>query len=191
MKKSVIKFTKTRKVQLPYRAHSQDAGIDFYVPKFDKLFLEALEEKNKDLFIKPSQSMGIVSQSNTLILSGESSNNRIVSDFNLFDENAEIIKTNTTFEVKNYRSGFNYLESVVEVNIFWADRKAGMGLLSSIDYKIIEKQNASVWIVQAGIFNRCEGEMSVCGGGGSFHGCLEFIDAESGEILAQGFYGYG
>lgn len=92
MKKSVIKFTKTRKVQLPYRAHSQDAGIDFYVPKFDKLFLEALEEKNKDLFIKPSQSMGIVSQSNTLILSGESSNNRIVSDFNLFDENAEIIK---------------------------------------------------------------------------------------------------
>ena len=33
MKKSTIKFTKTRDVQLPTRGHEYDAGIDFFVPE--------------------------------------------------------------------------------------------------------------------------------------------------------------
>lgn len=50
MAKSVIKFTRLRNVSLPKRGHKHDAGIDFFVPKFDKIFVEDLKKKNPDLF---------------------------------------------------------------------------------------------------------------------------------------------
>ena len=46
-----IKFLKTRDVKSPSRANKWDAGIDFYVPKFTKEFLEILDEKNPDINI--------------------------------------------------------------------------------------------------------------------------------------------
>ena len=54
MSKEVIKFLKVREVKDPNRAHTTDAGIDFYVPKFTKKFIEDLKEKNKDLFFHKS-----------------------------------------------------------------------------------------------------------------------------------------
>lgn len=44
-----ISFLLTRNVKAPNRAHSDDAGIDFYVPKFTKSFLQAVNEKNPTL----------------------------------------------------------------------------------------------------------------------------------------------
>lgn len=41
-----IKFLKIRDVKSPSRAFTYDAGIDFYVPKFDKKFIKDLKEKN-------------------------------------------------------------------------------------------------------------------------------------------------
>ena len=93
MAKSIIKFTKTREVQLPSRGHAHDAGIDFYVPKFDKSFLVALEEKNETMFQKPCQcnNGSLYISSGTLTLSGGSSPNSDVK-FDLHDENSGIIK---------------------------------------------------------------------------------------------------
>ena len=46
MSKESIKFLKIRDVKSPTRAYEFDAGIDFYVPEFNKQFLEDLAEKN-------------------------------------------------------------------------------------------------------------------------------------------------
>ena len=46
----VILFTKVKDVKLPHRGHSTDAGIDFFVPKFDEKFINDLKEKNPLLF---------------------------------------------------------------------------------------------------------------------------------------------
>ena len=52
MKKSKeeIKFLKVRDVKSPNRAFEYDAGIDFFVPKFTKDFVEDLKEKNPLIF---------------------------------------------------------------------------------------------------------------------------------------------
>ncbi len=50
VEKEVIKFLKVREVLSPKRAYSFDAGIDFFVPKFTKKFLEDLKGKNSKLF---------------------------------------------------------------------------------------------------------------------------------------------
>lgn len=41
-------FIKTRDVKSPCRAHDTDAGIDFFVPKFDEEFIKELKAKNSD-----------------------------------------------------------------------------------------------------------------------------------------------
>ena len=46
MAKSVIKFARLREVRWPERGHEHDAGIDFFVPKFDASFMTALKNKN-------------------------------------------------------------------------------------------------------------------------------------------------
>ena len=46
----IIKFTKTRNVKLPLRGHPTDAGIDFFVPKFDKEFVKDLKTKNSNIY---------------------------------------------------------------------------------------------------------------------------------------------
>jgi len=50
MAKSVIKFFRLRDVELPRRGHKHDAGIDFFVPRFDKVFVNDLKKKNPDLY---------------------------------------------------------------------------------------------------------------------------------------------
>ena len=49
MKKSVIKFYRSRDVKLPSRAYKSDAGMDFFIPKFDKKFVKDLLELNPHL----------------------------------------------------------------------------------------------------------------------------------------------
>ncbi len=46
----VIKFTRVRNVKLPHRGHATDAGIDFFVPEFDKKFVEDLKTKNPNIY---------------------------------------------------------------------------------------------------------------------------------------------
>ena len=53
MAKEKIKFLKVREVSSPKRAYPFDAGIDFFVPKFTKKFLEDLKSKNSKLFPDP------------------------------------------------------------------------------------------------------------------------------------------
>ena len=50
-----ILFTKIRNVKSPNRAHPTDAGTDFYIPEYDKEFLEALIIKNANnrIFYNP------------------------------------------------------------------------------------------------------------------------------------------
>jgi len=47
----MIKYFKSRKVKSPVRAHSTDAGIDFFIPSFQKSFQDKLCELNPHLFI--------------------------------------------------------------------------------------------------------------------------------------------
>jgi dUTPase len=47
-----MKISLTRDVKAPVRAHSTDAGIDFYVPKFNEQFLTDLKNKNKKELLK-------------------------------------------------------------------------------------------------------------------------------------------
>ena len=54
MAKSVIKFTRLRNVEFPKRGHKHDAGIDFFVPKFDKIFVDDLKKKNPEFFYNPA-----------------------------------------------------------------------------------------------------------------------------------------
>jgi len=49
MSKEVTKFLKVREVLSPSRAYPNDAGIDFYVPKFTKSFIDSLKNKNEFL----------------------------------------------------------------------------------------------------------------------------------------------
>lgn len=45
----IIKFLKTRDVKSPSRANKYDAGIDFYVPKLTKEYIEVVKEKNPNI----------------------------------------------------------------------------------------------------------------------------------------------
>ena len=42
-----IKFKKTRQVKTPYRAHTHDAGIDFFIPEYSTELVESIVEFNK------------------------------------------------------------------------------------------------------------------------------------------------
>jgi len=59
MRKNVIKFVKSRDVKSPLRANPGDAGIDFFVPKFNEQFIKDLKEKNPNLFEPTSVILGI------------------------------------------------------------------------------------------------------------------------------------
>lgn len=52
-----IKFLKVRKVKNPNRAYPTDAGLDFFVPEFDKSFVADLKEKNPLVFGKSFNSV--------------------------------------------------------------------------------------------------------------------------------------
>ena len=88
MAKSVIKFTRLRNVDLPKRGHKHDAGIDFFVPKFDKPFVYDLKVKNPDLF--ENQMDGCGCMSNHLVMSSGSNSPEL--KFQLADNNDSLIK---------------------------------------------------------------------------------------------------
>lgn len=50
-----IKFLKIRNVKSPSRTNKYDAGIDFYVPEFDKDFITELKKNNPHLFQTPKE----------------------------------------------------------------------------------------------------------------------------------------
>jgi len=52
MENTKIKFLKTREVKLPTRGTPMSAGIDFYVPTFNREFIEALKEKNPKILFE-------------------------------------------------------------------------------------------------------------------------------------------
>ena len=88
-----IKFLKTREVKSPSRAYDYDAGIDLYVPKFDKEFIEDFKKKNPDMFKGVSSAcFGNIS---VLTLSGGTNSYNTGSpkvEFDLEDKNDTIIK---------------------------------------------------------------------------------------------------
>jgi dUTPase len=55
-----IKFLKIREVKDPVRAHSTDAGIDFFVPKFTPEFIKDFKEKNSSLCTTTYTDTGVV-----------------------------------------------------------------------------------------------------------------------------------
>lgn len=70
-KQDVIKFLKVRDVKSPNRAHQFDAGIDFFVPKFNAEFIEDLKEKNSLVFEDDAYEYSYDnSGSGTLVMSG-------------------------------------------------------------------------------------------------------------------------
>lgn len=87
MAKTTIKFTRTRNVTLPVRGHALDAGIDFFVPSFDKQLIEDLKKKNPDLFKTSIQS----SSAGSLVFTGGLVSAPSV-ELCLDDENDSIVK---------------------------------------------------------------------------------------------------
>ena len=102
MAKSTIKFLKIRDVQIPNRGHKLDAGIDFFVPKFDKVFVSDLIKKNPDLKSEKSNGNGcylVASVTGQLTIGSPSSAQSL--DFDLSDHNNTIVKYDES-EGKNY-----------------------------------------------------------------------------------------
>lgn len=75
-KTDTIKFLKFREVKSPNRAFPSDAGIDFFIPKFDKRFIEDLKEKNPHFFAQylklPNDSTIITNVTSYVSLEGSS-----------------------------------------------------------------------------------------------------------------------
>lgn len=90
--KTTIKFVLTREVKAPSRGHDTDAGIDFYVPKFTKDFIQSFKEKNPLLYNPPS-STGVItlSPSGTISMSNNTTGTISMSN-NIDDENDSLIK---------------------------------------------------------------------------------------------------
>lgn len=51
MAKEITKLLKLRNVKSPSRGYPTDAGIDFYIPKFDGKFISDFKSKNKNINI--------------------------------------------------------------------------------------------------------------------------------------------
>jgi len=85
---SEIKFLKIRDVKNPVRAHQYDAGIDFFVPKFNKDFIEVLMEKNPQLFnLEPDPSeSGTISFASTNTNVSFVSNAQTTVNYNTVDD---------------------------------------------------------------------------------------------------------
>lgn len=99
-----IKFLKIREVKSPSRAYDFDAGIDFYVPRFDAKFISDLKEKNPTIWVPKEQYSGeayymATAMGTTLTIQGCHSDSKVSYDLN--DENDTLIKFDDK-EGKNY-----------------------------------------------------------------------------------------
>jgi dUTP pyrophosphatase len=92
-KNSTVKFLKIRNVKSPDRANQFDAGIDFYVPKFEADFVKALKEKNPEVFNTNSKqcccASAIYVSGGTLTISDQYSGK---IEYNLEDTNNSMVK---------------------------------------------------------------------------------------------------
>jgi len=88
MAKSTIKFTRLRNVDLPKRGHKHDAGIDFFVPKFDKTFVSDLKKKNLDLYPENPNGCGCTYPDGITLSDGSSPGIK----YELSDTNQSLIK---------------------------------------------------------------------------------------------------
>ena len=95
MAKSKIKFAKALDVKDPTRANAEDAGIDFYVPRFTSNFIKKLIEKNPVLFKTKDDltltSGGCITLSNSSSGTYVSNSNQELK-FNLNDQNSGLFK---------------------------------------------------------------------------------------------------
>lgn len=95
-----IKFLKVRKVKNPSRAYPTDAGIDFFVPEFNKHFVKDLKQKNPLIFGETYDANRYggdvyiattgVTTSGTLTMSDEKGNAKVKYD--LTDDNDTLFK---------------------------------------------------------------------------------------------------
>jgi dUTPase len=83
-----IKFVRLRDVNMPARGHKFDAGIDFFVPKFDKSFIDDLILKNPHLNT-PVKNSSCITLSSSLNISQYGGN---TLEFDLSDENTSFVK---------------------------------------------------------------------------------------------------
>lgn len=89
-KKDTIKFLKVRDVKSPSRAFEFDAGIDFYVPNFDKDFIKDLKDKNPLVFEgETTNKEHFIVANGSLVLTSTSSSS---VKYDLSDYNNSIIK---------------------------------------------------------------------------------------------------
>jgi len=68
-----MRFYKSRNVLAPKRAHSKDAGIDFFIPEFTKEFKKDFKEKNSSSYINnygKNEHISIPANGRVLIPSG-------------------------------------------------------------------------------------------------------------------------
>jgi len=81
-----MKIQKIRNVKTPNRGTTKSAGIDFFIPKFDKDFIEILLDKNPKLFINLNEkTFELSSGERVLIPSGikvDIPNNYVLIAFN-------------------------------------------------------------------------------------------------------------
>lgn len=140
MAKSTIKFTRTRDVKLPSRGHAHDAGIDFYVPSFDKSFIEDFKPKNPDFFPDPPDQrylMGPVNNSGNITMT--CGDNSASLTFELSDKNNSFIK----FDIEK---GLNYflLSPLSRVNIpsgiYCQMEEAGRALIAANKSGVASKE---------------------------------------------------
>ena len=90
-----IKFLKIRDVISPKRAFEYDAGIDFFVPKFDKKFIKDIKEINPLIFGECVNPDYLEINARVCIASGTLSNpndTRASIVYDLNDDNDSIIK---------------------------------------------------------------------------------------------------
>lgn len=70
MNEKIFYFSRTRQVKSPIRGTKESAGIDFFVPKFDELFLNDLKAKNPNVssIIPSSYSYYIIQDEKKILL---------------------------------------------------------------------------------------------------------------------------
>ena len=88
--KEKIKFLKVREVKSPQRAYEFDAGIDFFVPKFDAEFILDLKNANPHIYEVKYGSTGIAYNSATITFSGNTADSIVKYDLN--DNNDTIVQ---------------------------------------------------------------------------------------------------
>jgi len=121
-----MKFSKTRQVRSPERGTSGSAGIDFFVPTFDKQFISDLLEKNENLYLKPKPDASFILGTSIILMPQD----RILIPSGIyvdFTEEENQLKQSTKLQVGlslnatnksgvGSKKGLDYLASCVDVD---------------------------------------------------------------------------